>query len=131
MDRFHKIFPESEGYAKMHNFNFYQITIIQARWIGGFGKISWLDPELLKEPCMHLEIVPESIDISQCIRRKCTRHQDLRPKGQHPGSACDRTNQRHSFYSCCHYVDFRPWPSRAWLLLSDSHVRPLQIPAAI
>ena len=44
-DRFHKIFPESEGYAKMHNFNFYQITIIQARWIGGFGKISWLDPE--------------------------------------------------------------------------------------
>tara|TARA_B100000073_G_scaffold286078_1_gene247752 strand:+ start:4361 stop:5092 length:732 start_codon:yes stop_codon:yes gene_type:complete len=42
-DRFHKIFPESKAYAQMHDFNFYQITVNQARWIGGFGKISWLD----------------------------------------------------------------------------------------
>lgn len=44
-ERFHNIFPESKAYAQMHDFNFYQITVNQARWIGGFGKISWLDPK--------------------------------------------------------------------------------------
>tara|TARA_B100001741_G_C16501594_1_gene575031 strand:+ start:598 stop:1329 length:732 start_codon:yes stop_codon:yes gene_type:complete len=44
-NRFQNIFPESKAYAQMHDFNFYQITINQARWIGGFGKISWLDPQ--------------------------------------------------------------------------------------
>ena len=44
-ERFQNIFPESKAYAQMHDFNFYQITVNQARWIGGFGKISWLDPK--------------------------------------------------------------------------------------
>ena len=44
-DRFQNIFPEIKTYTQMHDFNFYQITINQARWIGGFGKISWLDPK--------------------------------------------------------------------------------------
>ena len=42
-ERFHNFFPESKAYEQMHDFNFYQISITQARWIGGFGKISWLD----------------------------------------------------------------------------------------
>ena len=44
-DRFHNFLPESKAYEQMHDFNFYQISITQARWIGGFGKISWLDPK--------------------------------------------------------------------------------------
>tara|TARA_B100001027_G_scaffold9752_1_gene6101 strand:+ start:281 stop:1012 length:732 start_codon:yes stop_codon:yes gene_type:complete len=44
-DRFHNFFPESKVYEQMHDFNFYQISVTQARWIGGFGKISWLDPK--------------------------------------------------------------------------------------
>ena len=44
-ERFHNFFPESKAYEQMHDFNFYQISITQARWIGGFGKISWLDPK--------------------------------------------------------------------------------------
>lgn len=44
-ERFQNIFPESKAYAQMHDFNFYQISVNQARWIGGFGKISWLDPK--------------------------------------------------------------------------------------
>ena len=39
--RFHNFFPESKVYEQMHDFNFYQISVTQARWIGGFGKISW------------------------------------------------------------------------------------------
>ena len=44
-ERFHNFFPESKAYEQMHDFNLYQISITQARWIGGFGKISWLNPK--------------------------------------------------------------------------------------
>ena len=42
-ERYHKIIPESKAYANMHDFNFYKIQIKNVRWIGGFGKIAWLD----------------------------------------------------------------------------------------
>ena len=41
--RFENFLPESKKYADMHDFNFYKLTIEQIRWIGGFGKIAWLD----------------------------------------------------------------------------------------
>ena len=43
--RFHSIFPESKKYSEMHDFKFYELKIKHARWIGGFGKIAWLDAE--------------------------------------------------------------------------------------
>ncbi len=44
-NRFYQILPESKNYAKMHDFNFYKIQIKNIRWIGGFGKIAWLNNE--------------------------------------------------------------------------------------
>ena len=41
--RYYQMLPESKMYAKMHDFNFYKIQIKNVRWIGGFGKIAWLD----------------------------------------------------------------------------------------
>jgi len=43
--RFEKFLPQSKQYASMHDFNFYKLKISQARWIGGFGEIAWLDPK--------------------------------------------------------------------------------------
>ena len=48
-ERFHTFFPESKRYAEFHGFNFYQLEIIHARWIGGFGKICWLNAFEWKE----------------------------------------------------------------------------------
>ena len=42
-NKFFFIFPESKKYLKFHGFNFYQLEINSVRWIGGFGKIAWLD----------------------------------------------------------------------------------------
>ena len=42
-NRFENFLPESKKYAAMHDFNFYMLHINQVRWIGGFGKIAWLD----------------------------------------------------------------------------------------
>lgn len=42
-EKFVDFFPESAQYSKMHDFNFYKLSVNEARWIGGFGKIAWLD----------------------------------------------------------------------------------------
>lgn len=46
--RFH---PQAEAYFAMHDFSFYRIEPVRVRWIGGFGKIHWVDPaDYLLEP---------------------------------------------------------------------------------
>lgn len=40
--RFH---PQAEAYFGMHDFHFYRIKPVRIRWIGGFGKIHWVEPE--------------------------------------------------------------------------------------
>ena len=39
--RFH---PQAEAYFAMHDFSFYRIEPVRVRWIGGFGKIHWVEP---------------------------------------------------------------------------------------
>jgi putative heme iron utilization protein len=45
MARYCRYFPESTGYLAMHDFQFYRIHIHQARYIAGFGKMSWMSGE--------------------------------------------------------------------------------------
>ena len=40
--RFH---PQAENYFSMHGFQFYRIEPVRVRYIGGFGRIHWVDPE--------------------------------------------------------------------------------------
>jgi len=40
--RFH---PHAETYFAMHDFQFYRIEPVRIRYIGGFGKIHWVEPE--------------------------------------------------------------------------------------
>ena len=42
-NRYYSFFLESKEYSKFHSFNFYKLEPISARWIGGFGKICWLE----------------------------------------------------------------------------------------
>ena len=39
--RFH---PQAEDYFVMHDFSFYRIEPVRIRYIGGFGKIHWVEP---------------------------------------------------------------------------------------
>jgi heme iron utilization protein len=45
MARYCRYFPESTGYLAMHDFQFYRINIAQARYIAGFGRMSWMAGE--------------------------------------------------------------------------------------
>lgn len=47
MARYCRYLPESYSYLAMHDFQFYRINIVQARYIAGFGKMGWMtDKEL-------------------------------------------------------------------------------------
>lgn len=43
--RYLRYFPQAEAYFAMHDFHFYRIEPVKIRWIGGFGRIFWIDPE--------------------------------------------------------------------------------------
>lgn len=42
--RYLRYFPQAADYFAMHDFHFYRIEPIKVRWIGGFGRIFWVDP---------------------------------------------------------------------------------------
>jgi hypothetical protein len=43
--RYLRYFPEAQTYFAMHDFSFYRIKPIAIRYIGGFGKIHWVNME--------------------------------------------------------------------------------------
>jgi putative heme iron utilization protein len=45
--RFH---PQAETYFAMHDFQFYRIEPVRIRYIGGFGRIHWIEPEAYLAP---------------------------------------------------------------------------------
>ena len=43
--RYVQRFPEAEGYKQAHDFRIWKVEIKRVRYIGGFGKIFWLEKE--------------------------------------------------------------------------------------
>ena len=41
--QYFRLFPQAKDYEKMHDFHFYAIRAQRIRYIGGFGKIHWID----------------------------------------------------------------------------------------
>jgi len=42
--RYLRYHPQAEDYFAMHDFQFWRIEPVRVRWIGGFGKIHWVEP---------------------------------------------------------------------------------------
>ena len=51
-DRYLRYFPTAVQYDEMHDFSFYRLELVRARFIGGFGQIFWLtrDELCLRNP---------------------------------------------------------------------------------
>ncbi|MNS41165.1 Pyridoxamine 5'-phosphate oxidase [compost metagenome] len=43
-ERYMRYFPDAEGYFEAHDFHLYRLKLVRARFIGGFGRIYWLEP---------------------------------------------------------------------------------------
>jgi putative heme iron utilization protein len=49
--RYLRRFPQAEAYFAMHDFQFHVIEPVRIRYIGGFGKVHWLEPaSFLRDP---------------------------------------------------------------------------------
>jgi putative heme iron utilization protein len=48
--RFYRRFPHATDYQRAHDFAFYRIEPVRARYIGGFGRIHWVDADALCRP---------------------------------------------------------------------------------
>jgi hypothetical protein len=49
-ERYYRYFPDSADYHEVHDFDFWQLQPVRARYIGGFGAIHWLDQVTLGNP---------------------------------------------------------------------------------
>lgn len=43
--RYLRYHPQAASYFAMHDFHFYRIDPVRVRYIGGFGRIHWIEPE--------------------------------------------------------------------------------------
>lgn len=59
--RYLRYIPQAAGYFDMHDFAFYRIQITQARYIAGFGKMSWMAGVDMTPPANQLAAVETSI----------------------------------------------------------------------
>ncbi|MGH8659580.1 MAG: HugZ family protein [Gammaproteobacteria bacterium] len=48
--RYYRYYPQARGYHQTHDFEFYRLALMRARYIGGFGRIHWLEPGQLVRP---------------------------------------------------------------------------------
>lgn len=55
--RYYNYFPMARDYHRTHEFDFYRLELVRARYIGGFGRIYWLEPDqlLMANPFSHDE----------------------------------------------------------------------------
>lgn len=44
-ERYYRYFPESRDFHKTHDFHFFSLSARRCRFIGGFGRIKWLEAE--------------------------------------------------------------------------------------
>lgn len=49
-ERYLRYFPQARDYHKTHDFDFWHLQPVRARYIGGFGAIHWLDRVTLVNP---------------------------------------------------------------------------------
>ncbi|BDF93493.1 DUF2470 domain-containing protein [Pseudoalteromonas sp. KAN5] len=50
INKYVTLFPEAQSYRNAHDFNLWQLDAIRVRYIGGFGKIFWLEQTEWQQP---------------------------------------------------------------------------------
>ena len=74
--RYLRYFPEAQTYFAMHDFNFFRITPLALRYIGGFGDIHWVKAENYQMPAYPLIAGEEALlaEINQQHRTAVAAH---------------------------------------------------------
>lgn len=88
--------PNAEQYFDMHDFHFYRIEPTAIRFIGGFGKIHWVEPASFSAPANQLAEIEAGIlqhmnaDHAEALRSYCRHfHGVAAEKAEMIGIDCD------------------------------------------
>jgi hypothetical protein len=97
--RYLRFFPEALAYLEMHDFSFYRITPVAIRYIGGFGKIHWVNmaeyvPREAEEYRQQEEKILGNLDTGILRPIPQQRHADIAPELQVIGLDCDGLDAR-------------------------------------
>ena len=114
MERYYEYFPQSRGYHKTHDFDFYTIDLQYLRYIGGFGEIFWVDKEnfILPNP-FSLEqergmLRHMNKDHADAIRHYCDLYDIELPGNQDPVMVgIDSEGFHIRLGKCIHRINFR------------------------
>jgi putative heme iron utilization protein len=60
-NRYLHYLPQAAQYFDMHDFQFYRIEINAVRYIGGFGKIHWVEPASYQAPANQLAEIEDGV----------------------------------------------------------------------
>lgn len=59
--RYLRYFPPAESYFAMHDFRFWRIVPERIRWIGGFGRIHWVEPKRWKDANIDIKDIEDEV----------------------------------------------------------------------
>ncbi|MDA8381905.1 MAG: DUF2470 domain-containing protein [Betaproteobacteria bacterium] len=83
--RYLRHFPDAVRYFETHDFFFYRVTPRVVRFIGGFGKVYWIDAQDFLPPATPLAAQEDGIlahmnrDHEESLRRYCRQYRSLEP----------------------------------------------------
>jgi heme iron utilization protein len=83
--RYLRYIPQAVSYFDMHDFAFYRIQIAQARYIAGFGKMSWMEGVSITPAANQLAEVESNIiehmnaDHAESMKLYCKHFHDVQP----------------------------------------------------
>ena len=84
--RYLRYLPQAEQYFDMHDFRFFRLEIEAVRYIGGFGKIHWVEPAHFAAPDNELATAEEDIlahmnhDHAQSLADYCRHAHGVTPR---------------------------------------------------
>lgn len=61
--RYLRYLPQAASYFEMHDFAFYRINLTHARYIGGFGNMSWLSSDDFSSPSVDSQLAAQETAI--------------------------------------------------------------------
>lgn len=95
-NRYLRYLPQAAQYFDMHDFQFYRIEITAVRYIGGFGKIHWVEAASYQAPANQLAELEDSIlehmnnDHADALTNLCRHvHQQVVASAEMIGIDCD------------------------------------------
>jgi putative heme iron utilization protein len=94
--RYLRYLPQAATYFDMHDFAFYRIQTTYVRYIGGFGKMSWLEADSITAPANQLAEIESDIldhmnaDHADSLLAYCKHFHDIEPRqAEMIGIDCD------------------------------------------